>query len=57
VENNNLKKGIITLYYKLPTAGHAEGYKTLLSIRRLLVAHHMRRYKGVYKRVCHMPGH
>jgi hypothetical protein len=32
VGNNDLKKGIITLYHKLPTAGHAEGYKTLFSI-------------------------
>jgi hypothetical protein len=34
VGNNDLMKGIITLYHKLSTAGHAEGYKTLFSIGR-----------------------
>ncbi len=32
--NNNLKRGVITLYHNFPTAGHAGGRKTLLTINR-----------------------
>ncbi len=32
--NNDLKRGVITLYHNFPTTGHAEGRKTLLTINR-----------------------
>ncbi|HYT44498.1 MAG TPA: hypothetical protein VEP90_19365, partial [Methylomirabilota bacterium] len=30
--NNNLKRGVITLYHNFPTASHAGGRKTLFAI-------------------------
>ncbi len=32
VGNNDLKRGVITLYHNFPTAGHAGGWKTLFTI-------------------------
>ena len=32
--NNNLKRGVITLYHNFPTASHAGGRKTLFAINR-----------------------
>ena len=34
VGNNDLRKGIITLYHNFPTARHAGGHKTLLMINK-----------------------
>ena len=34
VGNNDLKRGVITLYHNFPTAGHAGGRKTLFAINR-----------------------